>query len=69
MEKENTCKCGYKIDDYRVERKIFYSKFGWFLYGIGMSAKPIKVIYQCNECGTIIKEITEEIELKKFVGR
>lgn len=69
METEKTCKCGYKIDDYHVERKSFYTKFGWFLYGIGMSAKPIRVIFQCQECGMIFQEITDESELKKFIGR
>lgn len=64
------CSCGYTKNDYQVERKSFYTKFGWFLVGgLGMSAKPIKVEYKCNECGDVLEIITDTEELKKYIGR
>ena len=49
--------------------KTHYSSFGWLLYWIGMSAKPIKVDFIDSETGKIVSSTTDPKELKKYVGR
>ena len=49
--------------------KTHYSGFGWFLYLLGMSAKPTKVDFINPETGEIVDSTTDPEELKKYVGR
>lgn len=49
--------------------KTHYSSFGWFLYWVGMSAKPIKVDFIDPDTGDVVSSTTDPAELKKYVGR
>ena len=49
--------------------RTHYSGFGWFLYLVGMSAKPSKVDFINSETGEVVSSITDSKELKKYVGR
>lgn len=64
------CKCGFSMNDPKVEAKTVYSSWGWFLFTIlGMSAKPKMVNYVCSVCGEKISSISDLEILKKFIGR
>lgn len=66
---KNKCACGFESSNPKVEHNSEYSKLGWILYWIGISAKPIRVNFKCSVCGEIIESSTDESILKKFVGR
>lgn len=56
-------------NDRKLTFKTHYSTFGWLLYSIGMSAKPVKVDFIDSETGEIVRSTTDPDELKKYVGR
>ena len=56
-------------NDKKLTFKTHYSSFGWFLYWIGMSAKPIKVDFIDPEKGSVVSSTTDPAVLKKYVGR
>jgi hypothetical protein len=66
MEKSNTCKCGHAKDDPMVMAKTRYTKGGYFWLSLGYSAKPIEVVFQCQECGEIIEVTTDENVIEKY---
>jgi hypothetical protein len=69
MDNKKTCGCGNSKKSSEVELKTGYSTFGWILFYIGMSARPVKAEYICKKCGEIIESIADPVELKKYVGK
>jgi len=72
MEKlnEKKCSCGFDKENKKwVMPECEYSGIGWFFYFIGISAKPVKVKFKCQQCGDVFGETTDPEELKKYVGR
>lgn len=69
MEIKKTCKCGNDRKSPQIELKTEYSAFGWILFYIGMSAKPVKAEFVCKTCGDILELVTDPVELKKYVGK
>lgn len=67
---ENICSCGNNIEHKKVYHETIYSKWGWFLLTVlGLSAKPKRVNFICNDCKeTLLSSIENDI-LNKFVGR
>ena len=57
------------IENKDLTFKTQYSSFGWFLYWIGMSAKPVKVDFFDRKTGEFVRSTTDPEELKKYVGR
>ncbi|MBU2492520.1 MAG: hypothetical protein KJ571_07810 [Bacteroidetes bacterium] len=49
--------------------KTHYSSFGWLLYSIGMSAKPVKVDFLDPDTNELVSSTTDPEILKKYVGR
>ena len=66
MDKEKNCKCGHSKENPMVMAKTRYTKGGYFWLSLGYSAKPIEVVFQCQECGEIIDVTTDEIEIEKY---
>ena len=64
-----TCSCGNKMGDSFIQHKCEYSSWGWVLYWIGMSAKPIRVDFYCMNCGDVIYSTSEPEVMKQYVGR
>ena len=64
--KEKKCKCGFKIGDTMVVPKTRYNKKGLFWLSMGYSAKPIEVVFQCQQCGEIIETSTDEEIIEKY---
>ncbi|RMD51582.1 MAG: hypothetical protein D6830_00015 [Ignavibacteria bacterium] len=64
------CKCGNDRNSKQVNHKCHYSGFGWFLFSIlGMSAKPVRVDFTCNNCGETFEKCTDPQVLKQYAGR
>jgi len=60
------CSCGYTIDSPMISIKTRYSKLGWFMLSLFFSVQPLEVIYQCQQCGTIIDKSRNPEILKKY---
>jgi len=65
----NKCNCGYTIKDNKVIHECVYSGLGWFLFSLGMSAKPSEVKFKCVTCGVVFAIDKSNQTLKKYVGR
>ena len=60
------CKCGFKIGDSMIIPKTRYNKKGYFWLSMGYSAKPIEVVFQCQQCGEILATSTDENTIEKY---
>ncbi len=63
---EKRCKDGFKIGDPLIIPKTRYNKKGYALLSMGFSAKPIEVVFQCQNCGEILDSSTEEDVIEKY---
>ena len=66
MEADSKCKCGYTFGDPMIAPKTRYNKKGYFWLSMGYSAKPIEVVFQCQNCGEIIDSSTDEEVIEKY---
>lgn len=66
MEKEKICKCGFKLGDPMIVPKTRYSKQGFVWLSLGFSAKPIEVIFQCQNCEEILLLSKDEDIIEKY---
>ena len=67
MSSENpTCKCGHTKNHPMVSVKTKYNKSGWLVLSLAFSAKPTKIIYQCQKCGEIIETSNDPELLEKY---
>ncbi len=66
---EPRCSCGYDKSHSMIKPDCHYSGWGWLLFSIGMSAKPIRVDFVCEICKDKIDSSTDNEILKKYVGR
>jgi hypothetical protein len=66
MEANRKCKCGHKLGDPMIVPKTRYNKKGYFWLSMGYSAKPIEVVFQCQNCGEILDSSTEEDVIEKY---
>lgn len=66
MNTEKTCKCGYKIGDPMVTAKTRYDKKGYFWLSMGYSAKPIEVVFQCQNCEEIFGSSNDDEIIEKY---
>ena len=62
-------KCPQGQKDCFIDFTTSYSKWGWTLFLIGMSACPTKVTFKCQECGLVVAEITDKEKLQEYVGK
>jgi len=54
-----TCSCGYDKNSKFVITHKEYSLFGNLLQIIGISAKPLKIRYQCIKCQEYFDQIND----------
>lgn len=66
MNSQKKCKCGYILDDPMIVPKTKYNKKGYFWLSMGYSAKPIEVVFQCQNCGEILNSSTDEEVIEKY---
>lgn len=60
------CKCGNSLGDPMIIPKTRYNKIGYFWLSMGYSAKPIEVIFQCQNCCEILDSSTDEEVIEKY---
>lgn len=46
--------------------KTRYNKKGYFWLSMGYSAKPIEVVFQCQNCGDFLNSSTDEEVIEKY---
>lgn len=63
------CKCGNTVGTPFVFPKSEYSTFGWFLMMLGISHPPVKVVFRCEDCGEILKTVTDRKLLREYTYR
>jgi hypothetical protein len=69
MDKEtklHKCLCGYTTGDPMITAKTRYSKMGLFWLSMAYSAKPIEVVFQCQNCGEIIDRTDDPEIIEKY---
>jgi hypothetical protein len=66
MDTLKKCKDGYKVGDPMVIPKTRYNKKGYMLLSMGFSAKPVEVVFQCQQCGEILDTSTNEDVIEKY---
>lgn len=66
MLSQKKCKCGNSLGDPMIIPKTRYNKKGYFWLSMGYSAKPIEVIFQCQNCGEILDSSTDEEVIEKY---
>ncbi|HWA05747.1 MAG TPA: hypothetical protein VG961_04295 [Ignavibacteria bacterium] len=66
MQSQKKCKCGNSLGDPMIIPKTRYNKKGYFWLSMGYSAKPIEVIFQCQNCGEILDSSTDEETIEKY---
>jgi hypothetical protein len=60
------CSCGYSVGDPMITAKTRYSKMGLFWLSMAYSAKPIEVVFQCQNCGEIIDRTDDPEIIEKY---
>jgi hypothetical protein len=60
------CRCGFTIEDPMITPKARYNKMGYAILSIAFSAKPVEIIFQCQNCGDILKRSKEYDIIEKF---
>ncbi|MGA2668176.1 MAG: hypothetical protein ABSF32_04585 [Ignavibacteria bacterium] len=63
---DKTCSCGHMKDNPLVSAKTKYGRWGWLLLSIGISPKPVEIIYQCQKCGEIVETSKDPVLLEKY---
>ena len=66
MTSQKKCKCGHTLGDPMIVPKTRYNKKGYFWLSMGYSAKPIEVVFQCQNCKEIIDSSTDEAVIEKY---
>jgi hypothetical protein len=66
MQSQKKCKCGNSLGDPMIVPKTKYNKKGYFWLSMGYSAKPIEVVFQCQNCGEILDSSTDEEVIEKY---
>jgi hypothetical protein len=66
---DHDCHPKNKELDNPIEARCKYSTFGWILFSVGVSAKPIRVDFVCLHCGKVIQSTTDSKTLTFYVGR
>jgi hypothetical protein len=61
-----SCNCGLRRDDPLVSAKTKYNRWGWLLLSIGISAKPIEIIFECQKCGGIVETSKDPVLLVRY---
>lgn len=61
------CRCGYDRTHHLVDAKGDYTLWGWFLVGMGSSARPKRIRFLCTRCHEVFDETTNPTELRKFI--
>ncbi len=64
-----TCECGNTVGTPFVSPKSKYSAMGWILVTIGISHPPTEVVFTCDNCGEMLKKITDKTLLKEHAYR
>ena len=66
MTSQKKCRCGHTLGDPMIVPKTRYNKKGYFWLSMGYSAKPIEVVFQCQNCKEIIDSSTDEAVIEKY---
>ena len=66
MNNSRTCKCGFKIGDSMIIPKTRYNKKGYLWLSMGYSAKPVEVVFQCQQCEEILSSTSDEEIIEKY---
>jgi hypothetical protein len=56
----HTCKCGHDRNHPMVSPVAEYTRLGWALILIGISAEPIAIRYKCRRCETTLERTTDK---------
>lgn len=60
------CRCGHTRNDPEVLPEPFYTGWGWLLFLIGVTAKPLAVLYRCLWCKQVIARTRDPMILSRF---
>jgi hypothetical protein len=60
------CACGHTRNDPQVLPEPFYTGWGWLLFLIGVTAKPLAVLYRCLWCKQILARSRDPQILPRF---
>ena len=63
---EPKCSCGYTKSNPLITAKTRYTKMGLIWLSMAYSAKPIEVVFQCQNCGDIIDRTDDPEILEKY---
>lgn len=66
MNEVKVCRCGYKMGDPMIIPKTRYNKKGYFWLSMGYSAKPVEVVFQCQQCEEILSSTFDEEIIEKY---
>lgn len=61
-----SCRCGYTRNDPEILPEPFYTGWGWLLFLIGVTAKPLAVLYRCVWCKQVIAQTRDPRVLSRF---
>lgn len=62
-----TCTCGFDKTHPAVSPHYKYSLWGWVLFGIGITPKPVELSYKCARCGTVIETVRDREALERYL--
>lgn len=60
------CACGHTRTDPEILPEPFYTGWGWLLFLIGVTAKPLSVLYRCVWCKQVIAQTRDPQILSRF---
>ena len=63
---ERTCRCGFKKGDFWVRPSHTFGFWGTLAQIFGVTARPIRVDYECGRCRQRIESITDPAALAAF---
>lgn len=60
------CACGHTLSHSAVLPEPVYTQWGWLLFLIGVTAKPLAVVYRCLWCKQVLAKTRDPKVLSKF---
>ena len=51
----DACPCGYNRSHFMISPECKYSLWGWMRVSfLGISTRPVRVVYRCRRCNTVL---------------